>query len=197
MPAASARSAAAMLPRSSWNHIALIPAAMVSSTTASRYSPRRKTSTNPTLASLGMSTSRSYERSPSTIAPRSAGLTGITRYPCARRVRETELLGRDRDGPAGPMPLRDPAQRARRRPVARLFPALASHRAPQRRDLAGGRARGRAARLLRDAGRPPRGHSGRACRRRPERAALPAAERALAHRVLAAALRHTSRVAGP
>src|SRR5256886_14080307 len=79
IPAASARWAAATLPSASWNHIALMPAAIASSTTLSKYSPRRKTSTKPTFSSLGMSTSRSYERSPSTVSPRSAGFTGMTR----------------------------------------------------------------------------------------------------------------------
>src|SRR5207245_5036071 len=71
---------------------------------------------------------------------------------------------------------------------ARLLPALASHRASKRRLVARRRARCRAARLLRHATRPARGHRRRACPRGTQCASLPHAPGALAQRAVSSAL---------
>src|SRR5437773_2381661 len=81
----SARRAAPMLPRSSWNQMAGIFAAIASSTTASRKSPRRKMSSRSMWVAGGISARWSYACSPSTMAPRSLGFTGMIRKPWRRR----------------------------------------------------------------------------------------------------------------
>src|SRR5207249_1692957 len=110
-----------------------------------------------------------------------AGAAPTGRLP--RGARAPRLV-RDRERRSRSLPVRSAADRANRRSVTRLLPALAHDRPPRIGHVAGGRARHRAAGLLRDAARPPGGDRRRTDPRGSQRAALPAADDALAARAL-------------